>query len=59
MIRKRILNFTPYNQAYIIEALLINLVKKNETVNKESHEGYWLDIEKPDDKAIECKQKFS
>ena len=54
MANREIKKYIPYG-FYGFDQLMIDLLKKKETVNLKKFEGYWLDIGKPDDyiKAID------
>jgi len=48
---RRILHWIPNEQPFGFDQLMLKLVAAGETVNVERHEGYWLDIGRPDDYA--------
>ena len=54
-INKRVLNFIPMGVPFGFDHLMLELIKKKESVNVINHDGYWLDIGREDDyrKAIE------
>jgi NDP-mannose synthase len=55
VVSKTILQFIPPAQKYGFDELMLDLLAKKERVHVHNHEGYWLDIGRPDDylKAIE------
>lgn len=55
VLSKEILKFIPPGRKYGFDELMLDLLSKGEKVNVHTHEGYWLDIGRPDDymKAIE------
>jgi len=55
VVSKSILNFIPSGRKYGFDELMLDLLAKGEKVHVHTHEGYWLDIGRPDDymKAIE------
>jgi NDP-sugar pyrophosphorylase family protein len=54
-VSRRILQFVPPDTKYGFDDLMKDLLSKDEPVTVEPHEGYWLDIGRPDDyeRAIE------
>jgi len=46
---KRILAYIPENTFFGFDMLMTELLKSNEKVGLREHEGYWLDIGRPDD----------
>lgn len=51
MAKKEILNYIPANVPFGFDNLMIDLLAKQEDVIIQRHEGYWLDIGRPDDYA--------
>jgi len=49
MIKKEILNFIPDDTYYGFDNLMIYLLQENKKVKVLTHNGYWLDIGRPDD----------
>jgi NDP-sugar pyrophosphorylase family protein len=51
---RRILQYIPENKSFGFDDLMLKLLSINENVNVFTHDGYWLDIGRPDDyeKAI-------
>lgn len=49
MLSKEILNYIPVNTAFGFDDLMHKLLKSNRKVNVVKHNGYWLDIGRPDD----------
>ena len=54
-VNRRVLDFIPENGAFGFDELMLKLMAKNEPVTVDTHQGYWLDIGRPDDyqKAID------
>ncbi|MDO8638530.1 MAG: sugar phosphate nucleotidyltransferase [Candidatus Daviesbacteria bacterium] len=52
---RSVVDFIPLNQRYDMPSLVVELIKNKKNVVSYEHEGYWLDIGRPDDyqKAIE------
>lgn len=52
---RRILDWIPSDQSFGFDQLVLELIAKKQPVRVRVHEGYWLDIGRPDDyqKAIE------
>ena len=52
---KKILDYIPHNQTYGFDDLMLDLIANNNPAHVLRHNGYWLDIGRPDDyaKAIE------
>jgi NDP-sugar pyrophosphorylase family protein len=55
IVSKSILKFIPPGRKYGFDELMLDLLSKGEKVHVHTHEGYWLDIGRPDDymKAID------
>ena len=55
MASKKILDIIPPNEAYGFDHLMLELIKQKKFASIKEHDGYWLDIGRPDDyeKAIE------
>jgi NDP-sugar pyrophosphorylase family protein len=55
VVSKSVLRFVPAAKKYGFDELMLDLLSKKEKVHVHTHEGYWLDIGRPDDymKAIE------
>jgi NDP-sugar pyrophosphorylase family protein len=51
MANRRILEKIPENVSYGFDALLLDLIKSKRQVSVKRHDGYWLDIGRPDDYA--------
>ena len=51
---KRILDYIPYNQSYGFDQLMLDLIADNNPAKVIRHNGYWLDIGRPDDYAKAC-----
>ncbi len=51
MANKKILDIIPDNQAYGFDHLMLELIKQKNFANIKEHNGYWLDIGRPDDYA--------
>jgi len=49
MANREILNFIPQNKAYGFDNLMYDLLEKERKVSVIKHDGYWLDIGRPDD----------
>lgn len=54
-VSKHILDYIPANKAFGFDHLMLALIAKEQQVVVKKHQGYWLDIGRPDDyeKAIE------
>jgi NDP-sugar pyrophosphorylase family protein len=54
-VSRRVLEVIPENQAYGFDHLVLEYLRRNEVVNIVPHDGYWLDIGRPDDyqRAVE------
>jgi len=50
----RILNYIPYNEAYGFDQLMLDLIADDDPAKVIRHNGYWLDIGRPDDYAKAC-----
>jgi len=48
---RRILETIPEGRKYGVDELMLDLLKRHESVTVEPYEGYWLDIGRPDDYA--------
>lgn len=55
MLSKKVLHYIPEGKAYGFDHLMLNFLEKKKKVHVDKHEGYWLDIGRPDDymKAID------
>jgi NDP-mannose synthase len=51
---KKILDYIPYNNAYGFDDLMLDLIADNNPAHIVRHNGYWLDIGRPDDYAKAC-----
>lgn len=64
MVSREVLSFIPEATPYGFDSLMIDLLKMKQEVAVKNHDGYWLDIGRPDDymQAIEqfdsMKEKF-
>ena len=64
MVNRETLQYIPENKVYGFDQLMLNFIEKKRNVLIHKHEGYWLDIGRPDDymQAIEefdkNKEKF-
>lgn len=58
-VSKKVLDYIPENIYYGFDQLMLKLLQKNVKVGIKEHEGYWLDIGRPDDyqQAIEDCEK--
>lgn len=54
MASKRLIDHIPNNKKYGFDDLMNDLIKKNEKINVKKHNGYWLDIGRPDDYERAC-----
>jgi NDP-sugar pyrophosphorylase family protein len=54
-VHREILTFIPANYKYGVDDLIVDLLARGEKIHVRPHEGYWLDIGRPDDylQAIE------
>ncbi len=50
----RILNYIPYNEAYGFDQLMLDLIADDDPAKVIRHNGYWLDLGRPDDYAKAC-----
>tara|TARA_B100001059_G_scaffold56775_1_gene51850 strand:+ start:29676 stop:30386 length:711 start_codon:yes stop_codon:yes gene_type:complete len=48
-LNKKILKYVPLNKYYGFDDLVLDLLHKKKKINTEIHNGYWLDIGRPDD----------
>jgi NDP-sugar pyrophosphorylase family protein len=55
VVNRRVLDFIPADTPYGFDRLMLDLLRAKERVNVRRHDGYWLDIGRPDDymQAIE------
>jgi NDP-sugar pyrophosphorylase family protein len=55
ILNKKALELIPENKYYGFDHLVLDLLRTDEKINVVLHEGYWLDIGRPDDymKAID------
>lgn len=51
---KKILNYIPYNKFFGFDNLMLDLLKSNNHPRIKRHNGYWLDIGRPDDYEKAC-----
>ena len=51
---KEILHYIPYNESYGFDNLMLDLMKSNKPPLIKRHNGYWLDIGRPDDYEKAC-----
>jgi NDP-sugar pyrophosphorylase family protein len=60
-VNRRVLDFIPAEGPFGFDQLVVELLARQEPVRVEPHEGYWLDIGRPDDyqKAVEDWPKMS
>ena len=49
ILNKEVLKYIPDGIAYGFDDLMLKLLKEEQKVNVQKHEGYWLDIGRPDD----------
>lgn len=49
MVNKQVLDIIPENIPYGFDNLMLDLIRKNMPVSTKRHDGYWLDIGRPDD----------
>jgi NDP-sugar pyrophosphorylase family protein len=54
MANKKILDYIPENQLYGFDHLMIDLIKFQHPATVKVHDGYWLDIGRPDDYEKAC-----
>jgi NDP-sugar pyrophosphorylase family protein len=54
MANRKILDYIPENQFYGFDNLMIDLIKADKPATVRIHEGYWLDIGRPDDYEKAC-----
>jgi len=52
IINNKVLDFIPTNQAYGFDHLMLKMIEDKNQVNVKKHEGYWLDIGRPDDYMV-------
>ncbi|HEY5805344.1 MAG TPA: sugar phosphate nucleotidyltransferase [Lysobacter sp.] len=48
-VSRKVLDIIPENQAFGFDNLVLEYLKRNEVVSIVPHDGYWLDIGRPDD----------
>jgi len=55
MVNRRILEYIPRGQPYGFDHLMVEMIEAGEPASVKKHDGYWLDIGRPDDytQAIE------
>ncbi len=55
MVNRRILDYIPEGRPYGFDNLMLDLIRSDNPASVKKHEGYWLDIGRPDDymQAIE------
>ena len=51
-VSKKILDYIPDNTFFGFDQLMHSLIQDNQRVKVKVHEGYWLDIGRPDDYQI-------
>jgi len=51
MFSKKVLNYVPAGKPFGFDQLMYTLIDRNEEVYSYPHDGYWLDIGRPDDYA--------
>ena len=49
MFNRRVVECIPPNTAYGFDSLMIDLLRRKELVKAYPHDGYWLDLGRPDD----------
>jgi NDP-sugar pyrophosphorylase family protein len=54
MANREILNYIPENQFYGFDHLMLDMIKANNPASTLLHDGYWLDIGRPDDYEKAC-----
>lgn len=54
MANKKILDYIPVNQLYGFDHLMLDLIKFKNPATVKVHNGYWLDIGRPDDYEKAC-----
>jgi NDP-sugar pyrophosphorylase family protein len=54
MANRKILDYIPENQFYGFDHLMLDLIKFNNPATVKVHDGYWLDIGRPDDYEKAC-----
>jgi len=52
MVNRRVLDFIPDNKSYGFDTLMIDLIRAKDPAAIRRHNGYWLDIGRPDDYAL-------
>ena len=48
-VNRRVLDYIPPNGSFGFDQLMLKLIETGETVRVKRHDGYWLDIGRPDD----------
>jgi NDP-sugar pyrophosphorylase family protein len=56
-VRREILSFIPANHKYGVDNLIADLLARGEKIHVSPHDGYWLDIGRPDD-YLQAIEKF-
>jgi NDP-sugar pyrophosphorylase family protein len=51
VVNRDVLSLVPPDTAYSFDTLMLELLRRNDPVNIYAHQGYWLDIGRPDDYA--------
>jgi len=51
VVNREVLSLVPPDQPYGFDALMLELLRRGDPVNIYPHQGYWLDIGRPDDYA--------
>ena len=49
ILESRAMDYIPSGKFFNLPDLIISMIDKNETVSTYQHEGFWLDIGRPDD----------
>lgn len=57
MLSKEALEYIPHGQAYGFDQLMMHLIESNIPVHGKQHQGFWLDIGRPDD-YLEAQEVF-
>ena len=55
MANKKILDFIPQKMAFGFDDLVLKLIKQKQPLHVKPHNGYWLDIGRPEDYEQACK----
>ena len=54
-VNKEVIKKIPYNKPYGFDQLMLKLIKDKQSARVKRHDGYWLDIGRPDDYEKACK----